>query len=79
MRMFRASAACWQRMLHAYMDAWWPAGHTIGYEHTFTHEVVELMNALAEDRQPVPNFVDGVKCQEVLGSCGSIYRRTSLG
>lgn len=51
---------------HAYMDAWWPPGHTIGYEHTFTHEVVELMNAITEDRQPVPNFVDGVKCQEVL-------------
>lgn len=51
---------------HAYMDAWWPPGHTIGYEHTFTHEVHELMQALADDRQPVPNFVDGVKCQEVL-------------
>jgi predicted dehydrogenase len=51
---------------HAYMQAWWPPGHTIGYEHTFLHEVVELMNALSEDRQPVPNFVDGVKCQEVL-------------
>ena len=51
---------------HAYMDAWWPPGHTIGYEHTFTHEVHELMQALEEDRQPVPNFVDGVKCQEVL-------------
>lgn len=51
---------------HAYADAWWPPGHTIGYEHTFIHEVVELMQALAEDRQPVPNFVDGVKCQQVL-------------
>ncbi|MFH5181575.1 Gfo/Idh/MocA family protein [Paenibacillus sp. TAB 01] len=51
---------------HAYMDAWWPAGHTIGYEHTFVHEVVELMQAMEENRQPVPNFVDGVKCQEVL-------------
>ncbi|UVI31379.1 Gfo/Idh/MocA family protein [Paenibacillus spongiae] len=51
---------------HAYMDAWWPAGHTIGYEHTFTHEVHELMTAIAEDRQPVPNFVDGVRCQAVL-------------
>ncbi|MFF2481763.1 Gfo/Idh/MocA family protein [Paenibacillus sp. NPDC058071] len=51
---------------HAYMDAWWPAGHPIGYEHTFTHEMLELMEAIAEDRQPVPNFYDGVKCQEVL-------------
>ena len=51
---------------HAYMDAWWPPGHTIGYEHTFTHEMVELLDAIANDRQPIPNFVDGVKCQEVL-------------
>ncbi|KQN98887.1 Gfo/Idh/MocA family protein [Paenibacillus sp. Leaf72] len=51
---------------HAYMDAWWPAGHTIGYEHTFTHEMQELMLAIHEDRQPVPNFHDGLRCQEVL-------------
>lgn len=51
---------------HAYAEAWWPPGHTIGYEHTFIHEVVELMSAFQEDRQPVPNFHDGVKCQQVL-------------
>lgn len=51
---------------HAYAEAWWPPGHTIGYEHTFIHETVELMNALEEDRQPIPNFEDGVKCQQVL-------------
>ncbi|QHJ71251.1 Gfo/Idh/MocA family protein [Planococcus halotolerans] len=51
---------------HAYSGAWWPAGHPIGYEHTFTHAFVEFMDALQEDRQPVPNFNDGVKCQQVL-------------
>ncbi len=51
---------------HAYMDAWWPAGHTIGYGQTFTHEVLELLEALRENRQPVPNFRDGVQCQAVL-------------
>ncbi len=51
---------------HAFSEAWWPPGHTIGYEHTFIHEMVELMDALREDRQPVPNFRDGVKCQQVL-------------
>ncbi|SDC65504.1 Predicted dehydrogenase [Paenibacillus sp. UNCCL117] len=51
---------------HAYSDAWWPPGHTIGYEHTFIHEVLELMQAFEENRQPVPNFTDGVKCQQVL-------------
>jgi predicted dehydrogenase len=28
--------------------------------------MVEMMNAIREDRQPVPNFNDGVKCQAVL-------------
>ncbi|MBJ9990403.1 Gfo/Idh/MocA family protein [Paenibacillus cellulositrophicus] len=51
---------------HAYSHAWWPAGHTIGFEHTFTHEMLELMEAIHEDRQPSPNFHDGVKCQAVL-------------
>lgn len=51
---------------HAYSDVWWPPGHTIGYEHTFTHEVHEMMLAIAEDRQPSPSFVDGVACQAVL-------------
>jgi predicted dehydrogenase len=51
---------------HAYSEAWWPAGHTIGFEHTFTHEMLELMNAIDEDRLPSPNFNDGVKCQAVL-------------
>ncbi len=51
---------------HAFAENWWPPGHTIGYEHTFIHEVVELMTAFKENRQPVPNFRDGVKCQEVL-------------
>ncbi|OPA74303.1 dehydrogenase [Paenibacillus selenitireducens] len=51
---------------HAFAEAWWPPGHTIGYEHTFIHEMVEMMDAIREDRQPVPNFNDGVKCQAVL-------------
>ena len=51
---------------HAYSEVWWPPGHTIGYEHTFIHEVVELLQAIEEDRQPEPNFVDGVLCQAVL-------------
>lgn len=51
---------------HAYSEAWWPAGHTIGFEHTFIHEMLEFTRAIEEDRQPKPNFRDGVKCQAVL-------------
>ncbi len=46
--------------------AWWPDGHIIGYGECFANEVNEMMKAIAEDRQPVPSFKDGVKCQAVL-------------
>lgn len=51
---------------HAYMNAWWPPGHGIGFAETFVHEVFELTESIREDRLPVPSFYDGVKCQEVL-------------
>ena len=51
---------------HEYASSWWPPGHTIGFEHTFIHEMLELTSAIREGRQPEPNFRDGVKCQAVL-------------
>lgn len=51
---------------HPFMGGWWPPGHIIGYEHTFTHTILELLNALVEKRLPSPNFEDGVKNQRVL-------------
>ncbi len=52
--------------VHPYLEAWWPAGHVIGYEHTFVHELYEFAEAIAKDSQPVPDFNDGVKCSQVL-------------
>ena len=52
--------------IHPYAGAWWPAGHVIGYEHTFVHELYEFIEAIAKDKQPVPDFSDGVKCSQVL-------------
>jgi predicted dehydrogenase len=54
------------RAAHPYAGAWWPDGHTIGYEHTFTHEVRDLLHAIADGRDPVPSFADGLQVQEVL-------------
>lgn len=51
---------------HPYMSAWWPPGHIIGWEHTFIHEVYDLMNAIAEDQPVYPDFAEGVKVQAVL-------------
>jgi predicted dehydrogenase len=54
------------RAEHPYAGAWWPDGHTIGYEHTFTHEVRDLIQAIADGRDPEPTFADGLQVQEVL-------------
>jgi len=51
---------------YPYMEGWWPRGHIIGYEHTFTHTVLDLLRAVAEGRLPTPNFEDGVRNQLVL-------------
>jgi predicted dehydrogenase len=51
---------------HPYVKAWWPAGHIIGYEHTFTHTVYDLLEAMADGKVPRPSFEDGVRNQAVL-------------
>jgi predicted dehydrogenase len=51
---------------HRYAGAWWPPGHVIGYEHTFTNEVADLLGDIAAGRDPVPSFADGLAVQEVL-------------
>lgn len=51
---------------HPFMEGWWPPGHIIGYEHTFTHTVLDLLKAVAEQRLPTPNFEDGVRMQKIL-------------
>ncbi|KQY20370.1 dehydrogenase [Cellulomonas sp. Root485] len=53
---------------HAYVAAWWPPGHGLGYEHAFTHQAVDLITAIAEQRQPVPSFADGLVVQRVLAA-----------
>jgi predicted dehydrogenase len=52
--------------VHPYLEAWWPPGHIIGWEHTFTHEVYDFLNCIATGRTPSPNFAEGVKTQAVL-------------
>jgi predicted dehydrogenase len=51
---------------HPYTAAWWPPGHIIGYEHSFTHTVYDLVKAIADEQLPTPNFDDGVRNQRVL-------------
>jgi predicted dehydrogenase len=51
---------------HPYLAPWWPAGHMLGYEHGFSHQVVDFVTAIAEGTQPRPSFADGLHVQRVL-------------
>jgi predicted dehydrogenase len=51
---------------HPYLSAWWPPGHVLGWEHTFTHQVRDLVVAIGEGADPEPSFADGLQVQHVL-------------
>ncbi len=52
--------------MHPYVEAWWPAGHMLGYEHGFSHQVVDLVTSIADGAQPHPSFAEGLSVQRVL-------------
>jgi predicted dehydrogenase len=51
---------------HPYLAAWWPPGHVIGYEHSFTHTVYDFLRGIDKGESPRPNFEDGLRNQRVL-------------
>jgi predicted dehydrogenase len=51
---------------HPYMSAWWPPGHIIGYEHSFTHTVRDFLQGIVDGKSPRPDFDDGLRNQRVL-------------
>lgn len=63
---------------HPYLAAWWPPGHLIGYEHTFTHEIKDLIEALAAGTQPEPSFADGLRTQLVLAAVAESAAKDSI-
>jgi predicted dehydrogenase len=51
---------------HPYVGAWWPAGHMLGYEHGFSHQARDFVEAIVAGEQPRPSFADGLQVQRVL-------------
>ncbi|HEY2509147.1 MAG TPA: Gfo/Idh/MocA family oxidoreductase [Streptosporangiaceae bacterium] len=51
---------------HPYLSAWWPPGHVLGWDATFSHEVADLVTAIAAGTDPLPSFADGLQVQRVL-------------
>ena len=68
---------------HPYLSGWWPPGHTLGWEHTFTHQARDLLTAIADGAQPLPSFDDGLAVQRVLdavarsAASGNAWERVS--
>jgi predicted dehydrogenase len=51
---------------HPYVAAWWPPGHMLGYEHAFSHQVKDFVEAVSGGENPSPSFADGYQVQRVL-------------
>jgi myo-inositol 2-dehydrogenase/D-chiro-inositol 1-dehydrogenase len=45
---------------HPYMNRWWVPGLQIGYEHTFTHQFADFLEALGAGKEAAPTFRDGL-------------------
>ena len=52
--------------VHPYLNAWWPPGHIIGYEHTFVNAMADFLKAVGSGTGVAPNFADGVKEMAIL-------------
>ena len=45
---------------HPYMKRWWVPGLQIGYEHSFTHQFADFLEALGKKEAAAPTFRDGL-------------------
>ncbi|GGL92295.1 Gfo/Idh/MocA family protein [Nakamurella endophytica] len=71
-----ATSAGFRRVLvtepeHPYLSAWWPPGHMLGYEHSFVHEVRDLVTAIGTGTPISPSFAEGLQVQRVLDAVES--------
>ncbi|HYG92487.1 MAG TPA: Gfo/Idh/MocA family oxidoreductase [Nocardioides sp.] len=53
---------------HPWLAAWWPPGHVLGWDHTFTSQAADFLTAVDRGTQPQPSFADGLAVQRVLGA-----------
>lgn len=53
---------------HPYLEAWWPQGHVLGWEHSFTHQIRDFLLAIGNGTEPSPSFEEGLAVQRVLNA-----------
>jgi predicted dehydrogenase len=64
---------------HPWVGHWWPAGHPIGYEHTFAHQAADILTVLGggEPVAPMPDFAEALVVQAILEAALESARRGS--
>lgn len=63
---------------HPYVAAWWPAGHMLGYEHGFSHQVKDLVEGIVSGTDPHGTFAEGLRVQRVLDAVETSSSRDSI-
>lgn len=51
---------------HPWLSAWWPPGHVLGWDATFTMQAADLLAAIGSGSPATPSFADGLAVQRVL-------------
>ncbi|WP_151524208.1 Gfo/Idh/MocA family protein [Serinicoccus kebangsaanensis] len=51
-----------------YVGAWWPPGHIVGWDSTFTSQAADFLRAIGTGAQIHPSFADGLAVQRVLAA-----------
>lgn len=49
-----------------YVGAWWPPGHIVGWDSTFTSQAADFLRAIGTGAPVHPDFADGLAIQRVL-------------
>jgi len=61
------------------MSAWWPPGHGLGYDHTFTNEVADFVRAIVEGTDPEPSLLEGYRSNVSLQRSNRVRRAAERG
>jgi predicted dehydrogenase len=61
---------------HPYLGKWWVPGLSIGYEHSFIHQVADFLEGLAKGQPVSPTFRDALETQKV---CDAVLASAKSG
>jgi predicted dehydrogenase len=61
---------------HPYLGRWWVPGLSIGYEHSFVHQLADFLDGLSTGKPASPTFREALETQKV---CDAILKSGKTG